>query len=132
MFKWLYIAMLSHFPRITNNDLINQIHGEKIMKKISNKASDFLIEMETKRKIANEVYQAEKIKFLHKIIMKYQDQKSFMFWQKIINSIPFPVLTALDKNIDEMVKDGYPIKSKPAFFVSSLKKMGYKVGGWNE
>lgn len=87
-----------------------------------------LEEIESNRIDREQSREAKKIKFLHHIIRKYNDQKSIYFWIKVIKKVPLEQLQEIEHNIDMLDKEGYPIKTKPGFFISTVKKLGYDIG----
>lgn len=102
------------------------------MEKSSKKVIDVLMEIDRKRGLQKQVDEAQKIRFLHRIIQKYNDQKSFMLWQKIVKTIPLLILQEVENNIDQLKRTGYPLKNQAGFFISTLKKMGYHIGRGEE
>lgn len=96
------------------------------MNTITGGLMNFVAELADRREREQELHVAAKLRFLHHIVSKYHDQKSFFWWQNVIRSLPLSTLMEIEDNIEKLEKSGYPIKNRSGFFCSTLKKMGYQ------
>lgn len=67
----------------------------------------------------------EKERLLQTIIFEWKQINSVVFWRQCMIKVPFEIVRATFQNIKSLIKSGYPVNNPAAFFVSTLKKMGY-------
>jgi hypothetical protein len=67
----------------------------------------------------------EKERLLQKIVFDWNQIESVVFWRQCFQAVPFEVIRATFHNVNRLVETGYPVRNPSAFFVSTLKKMGY-------
>lgn len=67
----------------------------------------------------------EKERLLQKIVFEWNQIESVVFWRQCFQAVPFEIVRATYHNIKRLVETGYPVRNPSAFFVSTLKKMGY-------
>lgn len=67
----------------------------------------------------------EKERLLQRIVFEWNQIESVVFWRQCFQAVPFDVIRATYENIKRLVETGYPVRNPSAFFVSTLKKMGY-------
>lgn len=67
----------------------------------------------------------EKERLLQKIIFEWHQVESVVFWRQCMIKVPFEIVRATFQNIKSLIATGYPVNNPAAFFVSTLKKMGY-------
>ena len=67
----------------------------------------------------------ERERLLQQIIFDWNQIESVVFWRQCFQAVPFEVVRATYHNIKRLMETGYPVRNPSAFFVSTLKKMGY-------
>lgn len=67
----------------------------------------------------------EKERLLQTIVFDWNQVGSVVFWRQCFQAVPFEIIRATYHNIKRLVETGYPVRNPSAFFVSTLKKMGY-------
>lgn len=67
----------------------------------------------------------KKERLLQKIIYEWDQVKSVVFWRQCFLAVPFDVIRAMYSNVKGLMEDGYQVNNPAAFFVHTLKKMGY-------
>lgn len=67
----------------------------------------------------------KKERLLQRIVFEWDQVESVVFWRQCFQAVPFEVVLATYHNIKRLVETGYPVRNPSAFFVSTLKKMGY-------
>jgi hypothetical protein len=67
----------------------------------------------------------EKERLLQTIVYEWKQIESVVFWRQCMIKVPFEIVRATYQNIKSLIDTGYPVNNPAAFFVASLKKMGY-------
>jgi len=67
----------------------------------------------------------EKERLLQEIVFEWHQIESVVFWRQCLQCVPFKVVLSTYHNIKGLMESGYPVRNPSAFFVSTLKKMGY-------
>ncbi len=67
----------------------------------------------------------EKERLLQKILFEWNQVKSIVFWRQCFQAVEFRVIRSTYSNVKQLISGGYEINNPAAFFVHSLKKMGY-------
>lgn len=67
----------------------------------------------------------KKERLLQKIIYEWKQMGSVVFWRQCFQAVPFDTIRATYYNIESLMKSDYPVNNPAAFFVHTLKKMGY-------
>ena len=75
-----------------------------------------------KARALKEQQEGERIK--QEVMHDFKDVDSAPFWNKCFKLIPLKTIKILLSNMEELEKDEYVIRNKPAFFINLLRKQG--------
>jgi len=85
----------------------------------------FLERIQERKEEAMVKKKQEQERLKQRILNDWDQHKSINFWQQCFTFVPLKIIRQTFNNVEKLNASGYPVRNKAAFFVSTLKGMGY-------